>query len=173
MQQRRHKNILRRFLPGFLSGFGGPFLGRFATASTNASASQSVRKPKARGFSLIESVVSGSILLIGVTGIVSGLGTTMRLKEHNYKMTAAIHAGEATMEELLLRPTGDPQMVVGGPYAGPKYNQHMQRDTNGHFQTQWTVAQGPVAGTRTVTVQVVWTEAGATPKSIQLTSHRR
>jgi hypothetical protein len=55
-----------------------------------------------RGFSLIEVIISSSMLLVGITGITMGVHVATRQHEHDRKVAAALIIAERRMEELLL-----------------------------------------------------------------------
>ncbi len=55
-----------------------------------------------RGFSLVEVIVSSSMLLVGITGITMGVNVASRQHEHDRKVASAIVIAERRMEELLL-----------------------------------------------------------------------
>jgi prepilin-type N-terminal cleavage/methylation domain-containing protein len=56
----------------------------------------------ARGFSLIEVMISASMLLIGITAIIMGVHVATRQQEHNRKVGQALLIAERRMEELLM-----------------------------------------------------------------------
>ena len=65
----------------------------------------------ARGFGLIEVMISASILLIGVAAVVTTVNHIEHQYQHQRYVTAAIHVGESTLEELLGRFPTDPCLL--------------------------------------------------------------
>lgn len=55
-----------------------------------------------RGFSMLEVVISSTMLLVGITGIVMGTQLATKQHEHDRKVATAIVVAERRMEELLL-----------------------------------------------------------------------
>jgi len=55
-----------------------------------------------RGFSLIEVMISASMLLIGITAIIMGVHVATRQQEHNRKVGQALIVAERRVEELLM-----------------------------------------------------------------------
>jgi hypothetical protein len=131
------------------------------------------RRRKKRGFTLIESMVAGVMLIIGVSGVVSALGSVMKLKSHQRDLTVAIHAAETSLEELLMLPSDHPDMAAGaGVQPGPSFDLNMRRGGT-EFTTEFEVVTGPYVGTRTVVVTVRWTDGFGRPKVLALRTHRR
>lgn len=55
-----------------------------------------------RGFSMIEVLISATMLLVGITGIIMGTHIATKQHEHDRKVAVAILVAERRMEELLL-----------------------------------------------------------------------
>jgi hypothetical protein len=118
-------------------------------------------------------MVAGVMLIIGVTGVVSALGSVIKLKSHQRDLTVAIHAAESTLEELLMLPSDHADLATGvGVQTAATYNLNMQRGGTG-FTAEYEVVTGPYVGTRTVIVTVRWTDGFARPRSLELRTHRR
>ncbi|MDP2340078.1 MAG: hypothetical protein Q8O67_03905 [Deltaproteobacteria bacterium] len=130
-----------------------------------------------RAFSLIEVMVSSSLLIVGLTGIVSAMSTTTAQYEHQRHISRGIHIAESAVEELLIRPVSDANLAVGTwPVTPFNYDAEGDRVLSGPgtYHVQWTVSGGPVAvpAMRTVKVTVSWTERDS-PRSFSLTTIRR
>ena len=118
-------------------------------------------------------MVAGVMLIIGVSGVVSALGSVMKLKSHQRDLTVAIHAAETTLEELLMLPSDHVDLAPGaGVQMSSSYDLNMQRGGAG-FQTEYEVVTGPYVGTRTVVVTVRWTDGFGRPRALALRTHRR
>lgn len=119
------------------------------------------RQSAQRGFTLIEVMISGSILLIGLAGMITALTANLHLQEHSRHMTAAIHIGEGVMEELVLLYPTDADLSAGA--HGPRYFSRTGTElssTPAPYQVNWTVTEGdPIAGIRRIGVTVSWTES--------------
>lgn len=126
-----------------------------------------------RGFTLIESMVAGVMLIIGISAVVSALGSVMKLKSHQRDLTVAIHAAETTLEELLMLPSDHPDIAAGaGVQTGPTYDLNMRRGGAG-FAVEYEAVAGPYLGTRTLIATVRWTDGFGRTRSLSLRTHRR
>ncbi|MDP2342533.1 MAG: hypothetical protein Q8O67_16370 [Deltaproteobacteria bacterium] len=115
-----------------------------------------------RGFGLIEVIISGSLLLIGLAGVVQFAGYAEVMTGHQQNMAGAVHVAEKTMEELLLLYPDDARLG-DGPHTGSRYDKVGNGSPTGLFATTWTVAAGvPLPGARTVEVTVTWIERAKT-----------
>ena len=127
-----------------------------------------------RGFSLLEVMVSASLFLVTVSGVVTSTNMLSNMQVHARQMTRAIHLAEFTMEELLLRFNTDPDL-------DPLQNPHRRDfDVNGEpcaigdgvYVATWNVSSVPgVATLKKVNVALSWSESGA-QKSIDLVTYR-
>lgn len=114
-------------------------------------------KGAVKGFSLIESMISGALLTISVLGTFNAYAQTTDFRENVRHLTQATNVAEGVLEELLLRFNGDDDLNVGA--HGPLYF-----DKDGEFVTAastytatWTVSAHPtVDGIRRVQVDVSW-----------------
>jgi Tfp pilus assembly protein PilV len=126
--------------------------------------------PAPRGFGLIEVLVSGTMLAVGLAGIVSFAGQANAALGHQRHLTVAGNVAERQMEALLTLYADDARLTdgdhtgstfdtIGAPGAGP-------------YTTSWVVEAGvPVPGARRITVTVSWQE-GAVTKTTRLRTVR-
>jgi Prokaryotic N-terminal methylation motif len=123
-----------------------------------------------RGFGLLEVMISGSILLVGVAAVVTTVNLIERQYAHQRYVTNAIHVAEGTLEELLGRWPTDPELVPAVVFFGSEYDSRglVTAPGTGFFTTEWVVTAGvPIATTREVRVTVRWFEEGV-PRQFQL-----
>lgn len=119
------------------------------------------RRPRLRGFGLLEVIISGSLLLIGLAGVVQFAAHAEKMSGHQQSMVGAVHVAETTMETLLLLYPDDARLT-NGPHTGPRFDKVGNKTPTGLFATSWTVEAGvPLPGARTVEVVVTWTERSA------------
>ena len=113
------------------------------------------------GFTLLEVMISGVILLVGLAGMMAALKSDLNLQEHARHMTAAIHLGEAVMEELVILNSGSAELAGGS--HGPRYFSRDARETGlstSPYAVSWRVTEGnPIVGIRRVEVIVRWKES--------------
>ena len=127
----------------------------------------------ARGFSLLEVMISGAIMLSVLTGVVSACATVMKSFNHQTHLTQVIYVAEAQMELLLSLP-GDSEMLETNVVEGPT---HFDKDGNPQgnasvYAVTWRAVPHPVvAKVRTLTVTVTWDEDGET-KTFDLKTER-
>ena len=135
-----------------------------------------MNRRRQRGLSLIEVLVSGALLLIGLSAVFASYSSATRLIAHNAAVTNALQLGEATLEELIARQRGDEQLSLGthGPRTYTASGALVEaRDPSGRFTLTWTVqGYAAMAGMREVTVTTAWNE-GATKVSTSLTTWRK
>ncbi len=55
-----------------------------------------------RAFSLIEVMISSTMLILGISALISGVHVATQQQEHNRKVSAALLISERRLEELLL-----------------------------------------------------------------------
>lgn len=140
---------------------------RRSDQSKNRSANVSKRRPAKRrgaarkgtvkGFSLIESMISGALLTISVLGTFNAYAQTTDYRENVRHLTQATNVAEGVLEELLLRFNGDDDLNVGahGPLYFDKDGEFMM--TASTYTATWTVSAHPtVDGIRRVLVDVSW-----------------
>lgn len=131
----------------------------------------------ARGFSLLEVLVSSTLLSAGLTGIVSALSTTTALAAHQRHVTQALQIAESTLESLLIRSVGDPDLAGGThPATALQFDDEGAPVTSGSgtYSIDWSVTAGPAAAPsmRRVAVRVRWNEFVG-EQSFSLTTLRR
>lgn len=126
------------------------------------------RRPPLRGFNLIEVMVSGVILLLGLAGILVGISTSRVQYSHQRHMTQALQIAESVIEELLVRSKESPDLAAG-QHDGPSFEVSGARaEGDGFFDTIWIIDPEPlpeVPGIRRVTVTVSW-EGALRPVSL-------
>lgn len=130
-----------------------------------------------RGFSLIEVMVSSTMLIAGLTGIISAISTTTSLHQHQRRITQGIAIGESVVEELLIRPISDTDLTSGNHPATPlQFDADGDRVVSGSgaYTVDWDVSSAPPAVPlmRTIKVNVRWTENGNS-KTFSLSTIRR
>jgi Prokaryotic N-terminal methylation motif len=119
---------------------------------------------RARGFSMLEVLISGAVLLIAITGYVQLFRQVEMTYQHQRLMTQALHVAEARVEELLILYADDPWLAPGITHAGPGFDRTGKPvSASPTFTTSWIVTGGvPLPGTRKVEVTVTWQERGET-----------
>lgn len=113
---------------------------------------------RARGFSLIEVVLSGAILLVGLAGTLSGLSTALSVYENDRRRTMALSLCEGQLEQLLLRFRTSSDLEQG-LHPGPDFDAAGRPVAagSGAYQSSWTVTPNvPITGMRRVEVSVTW-----------------
>lgn len=124
-----------------------------------------------RGFGMLEVLISGTMLVLGLAAVLSFASSTSGVAAHQRHITQGAHVAELQMEKLLLLPP-DEARLTSGPHVGPRYDDVGTPSPSGDYHTTWSVAvDTPITGTRTLTVTVTWTEQGAT-RSTTLTTIR-
>lgn len=128
-----------------------------------------------RGFSLIEVMAAGSLFAVGIAAIFSAFSNGAALLEHQRHTSHGIHLTEAVLEEILLWPSGDRQLVVGkvfGPiwfdgfgFVSPKAagcpttsDGLPAADPACRYRVTWSSKPGVVSDVRVVTVTTDWHE---------------
>jgi Tfp pilus assembly protein PilV len=129
------------------------------------------RRRRFKGHSLLEAMLAGSILLMGLGGVVSALGSGQAVNTHTHAVSTAVLVGERAMERLLLLPTGHSELSTTISHTGATYGSHAQLDATGIYTPTWNVSAGPIDGTLRIDVTVSWPERSGT-KSLTLTTYR-
>jgi type IV pilus assembly protein PilV len=117
------------------------------------------------GFSLIELMIALTVLLIGVSGILTMHLTSMRATSYSRHATEAAVLGEDKMEELRTLPidtlAAGAEVVdaQGVPTAGAPYT------------VGWNIVWD-AAGIGTLTVTVSWLERGSEPHAVVMRTLR-
>lgn len=130
-----------------------------------------VRRPA--GFSMMEVMLSSSMMLVGIAGMFSAYSTLSDHYAHQRYMTGGLHIAEAELEGMLIRFREDPILSPGVHLDVSKYNEMSVRTLGTAFYTvDVKVSAHPVlAGYRRVTVVVRWPERGRIA-SVQLMTVR-
>ena len=125
------------------------------------------------GFTLIEVMMSGSILLLGLAAVITAMTTHIAMNEHHRHTTQAIHITEGVLEELLLAFPGDDDLAIAA--HGPLHfsRQGHQTAAASVYQVNWTVlGSNPMAGMKKVQVTTTWTEK-AGPRKYSVYTFRK
>jgi Tfp pilus assembly protein PilV len=117
------------------------------------------RSTSSRGFGILEVLISGSLLAVGLAGIVSFAGQANAIVGHQRHVTIASHVAEVQLEKLLTLYADDTRLSDGA-HAGSSFKVDGSPGS-GPYTTSWVVVTGsPIAGARRVMVTVTWQEAG-------------
>jgi hypothetical protein len=131
------------------------------------------RRQKPRGFTLLETMVSGTLLLLGLAGVMSAIVAYQKMAVNNKHQTQGIHIAESVMEEILLAYPNDTNLAAGlhGPVEFDEFGHEVS--TAGRYLAYWDVVPSdPVVGIRKLTVRVDWLDAGAT-RNVSFFTYRR
>lgn len=125
------------------------------------------------GFSLLEVMISGTMMLAGIAGMMSAYTTLSIHYAHQRHMTHGIHLAEAELEGLLVRFADDALLAPGLHPSVARYDATGNRvGSGGTYLVDVRVVSHPVIpGFRRVTVIVRWQERGR-EASVQLTTER-
>jgi prepilin-type N-terminal cleavage/methylation domain-containing protein len=108
-----------------------------------------------RGFTLIESMISMMIFVVGGLAMAGLIAHGVRMQAFSRDTSMANAAARAKVEELRVIPRTDARRSSGGSLTGDVPN-HFDTPAGTSFARRWTVASGP-AGTQDVTMAVTWT----------------
>ena len=103
-------------------------------------------KMGARGFSLIEMLISLVILSVSLLAIASLMAMTTRNNASGTQMTEAINLAQDKIEELSVTPSGN--LLPG--------NDQKKGSTGINYSRNWTVLPNATGNLRAVTVTVNW-----------------
>lgn len=140
---------------------------------TPASCQRRNRPDAARGFSLIEVMISASLLLVGLAGSLAAISTYQKNVAHQRHLTQGIHIAETAMEQMLLVYPSDPLLTDGdhGPQSYDEVGHHVA--SGGKYNAYWSVESGiPIPGMRKLSVRVEWME-GADGRNVEFFTYRR
>jgi Tfp pilus assembly protein PilV len=125
----------------------------------------------ARGFSLVEVIVSGTLLVIGIAGVLVGATVAIGLHEHQKKVGQAVVIAEQRMESLLLLFPSSTELVAGRhPASGFVSFDADGRPGGDAFRASYEVSAANPVGQR-VALTVEWDERGRT-RSFELVTVR-
>jgi type IV pilus modification protein PilV len=111
---------------------------------TSLSPRKPVKRPRQRGFTLIETMVSILVLTIGLVGTAALMSNSVNMGAHaRYVSTAALLASEK-MEDLDRFPNNDPNLAAGGSLAADvtSYSDSVQISTSNGNINETTTANG-------------------------------
>ncbi len=129
------------------------------------------QKPKARGFGILEVLISSTMLVAGLAGVLQAQASITNTMARERRLTMATHIAEQTMERLLVLFPGDGELA-GGSHTGLRFDDEGTPAAAGRFAARWTVNVGdPIAGTRRITVEVQWVD-GSQDRVVALTTLR-
>lgn len=119
-------------------------------------------RPLRRAFSLLEVILSSSILIIGISGLLVGVTVALNVHEHQRKVARALLIAERRMESLLVVFPGTPDVDAGRhPAEGFELFDELGRPGGNKFRVHYTItgrgADGADGGF-TVEVTVAWDE---------------
>lgn len=124
-----------------------------------------------RAFGLLEVIISATLLITALAGILSFSAHASTVAGHQRHMTVASHIAEVQMEKLL-QAYGDDARLGHGSHSGPAYDDVANPVAGGDYTTSWVIIAGtPIAGARTVIVTVAWKESTG-PKTTSLRTIR-
>jgi prepilin-type N-terminal cleavage/methylation domain-containing protein len=122
------------------------------------------------GFTLVEVLVAGTIFLVSLAGVLTGMNYASRQFEHQRHMSTALAVSETTMEEILMLSQNDPELAPGVHTRA--FNNYGVEEVSGKFNAFWTVTLDvPVVGVREVVLIVRW-QSGLDTKEMKLRTVR-
>jgi hypothetical protein len=117
----------------------------------------------ASGFSLLEVLVAGSLLAIGVTATLAGVDSVRSVVVRNRHMTQALHAAESVAESMLALDASHEMLRAGAHTDTPRRFDAVGQEVaasdtaRGIYAVDWNVQPNtPVGGIRRVTLTVRW-----------------
>lgn len=140
---------------------------RFAKSNSGLGRERGARHGE-RGFTLIELMISLTVLLIGVTGILSMHLSSMHATAYSRHATEATVIGEDKMEELRTIPVTE--IETGGPIT---VDAQGIEDSDGMYTITWDMTWDPLGtGVGVQTVTVAWRERGYEDHAIVFRTQR-
>jgi Tfp pilus assembly protein PilV len=131
------------------------------------------RLPPLRGFSTLESLIAGTLLLLSVAGVTTAVTTASNVYAHQRHLSHAISIGELALEELLLRYRSAPELAPGSVHQ-QGYDARGERSASpsATYRVEWRVSSERVANVvRRIDVRVRWQE-GVNERHIDLVTYR-
>ena len=122
-----------------------------------------------KGFTLIELMISLTVLMIGIIGILAMQMTSLRASGYSRHATEASVLAEDQMEALRSMPAGS---IVNQGAPGQRVNAQGVVSATGLYSRTWSATLN-LDNTFTVVVTVAWNERGTTPHAITLRGVRR
>ena len=105
------------------------------------------------GFSLVETMVASLVLTIGLVGLAQLLAVATIMHSDARQATTGTVLAQAKLDELMKVDFSlSSTVALGGSVASNMAPYFDQPET--HIDRRWSVAAGPVAGTRLLTVTV-------------------
>lgn len=130
-------------------------------------------KSSLKGFSLLEVMISGTIFLTALAGVITAHSAMMRSFNHQLNITQVIYVAEAQMEEILSFPSSSSLLAAGVEHGPSHFNEKGDRTTSANkYEVIWEVEPHPeVSRAKRVEVTVKWEEDGQ-PKEFVLKTER-
>jgi type II secretory pathway pseudopilin PulG len=115
-----------------------------------------------RGFSLVEVIVSGVLLLSGLAAILLAATVAFGLNEHQKRVGQAVVIAEQQMENLLLLFPNSPALIVGR-HPGTGFTSFDETGAPGGsaFRSSYVVSAADPVGQQIV-LTIEWDERGRT-----------
>jgi type II secretory pathway component PulJ len=137
------------------------------------------RTTTTRGFSLLEGLIAGSLLAVGVAATLASFDGVRGVVQRNRHMTQALHAAESVAESMLALDPAHEALRAGAHTDAPRRFDAAGQEvaaadtTRGVYAVEWNVQPNtPVGGIRRVTLTVRWNAVGGAGDT-QLVFHRR
>jgi type II secretory pathway pseudopilin PulG len=112
-----------------------------------------------RGFSLLETLFAGSIMIIALTSTAGVFGLMSATFAHQKDMAIATGIAETFLEQVAILPQSSP-LLLDEPHPPRFYSPEGHRvpsSAGAKFRLTWEVTSGePVAGMKEVLVDVAW-----------------
>ncbi len=133
-----------------------------ATTIQNEQSAPTRRARHSQAFSLLEVLVAGALFLTTLSGVLTAIGTMSGVEEHQRRMTVATALGEQSMEELLLRWSGHPDIDVGNTRSRFYTSKAVPStsSTPDGYEVSWTISRvDKIQNLKNIVLQVIWTES--------------
>ena len=106
------------------------------------------------GFTLLEVLIAVSIFALGILAVASMQLTSIKGNAFGNEMTAATFLAQAQLERM--KSVADVSTLATGGDANPIDENENSPAGGAIYNRIWTVAAGPSAGSRQITVTVNW-----------------